>query len=67
MKNEDYILSEVSSERIEHPREFASYVWFNQAKLVFFFQRRLADPTKCYPLEQYFVNNWLFFRPNILV
>ena len=31
----EYILSEVSSERIEACR-YISYVWFNQAKLVFF-------------------------------
>ena len=55
----------MSNERIENPFEYISYVWFNQAKLVFFFQRRCPDPNLCYPMQTFYVNNWLFFRPNI--
>jgi len=36
-KRSAFLLNEVSCERIEHSCEFATYVWFNQAKLVFIF------------------------------
>ena len=40
-----------------------SYVAYSNNKLSFYFQRRIADPKKCYPMETFFVNNWLFFKP----
>ena len=61
----DYFFHEVSSEHIDNPFEYVHYVWFNQAKLMFFFQRRCSDPNLCYPMQTFHVNNWLFFRPNI--
>mmetsp|Transcript_12639 Transcript_12639/g.17064 ORF Transcript_12639/g.17064 Transcript_12639/m.17064 type:complete len:84 (+) Transcript_12639:367-618(+) len=59
------MLSEISCERIDHAREFAAYIWFNQAKLCFFFQRQYHSANKCYPLEIFHINNWLFVQPNM--
>lgn len=63
-QKQNYYLSIISSERIENARAFVHYVWFSQARLAFFFQRYPYD-TRSFPMETFFVNNWLFFKNNI--
>ena len=65
-QSQEYFLAEITAEKIDYMK-YVSYVSFNQAKLVFFFQRFLNDPNKCYPMETFYINNWLFFRPNIFM
>ena len=65
LSKQDYVLRDISCERIENPRVFAHYVCFSNAKLVFFFQKRCLADEKIHPVEQYYVNNWLFFKQNI--
>ena len=57
---EIYKLGEVSHDRFDKPRGFFNYSYFNTAKMMFFMQRKSQDEDKYYPLEMYFVNNWLF-------
>ena len=62
-QTEEFELVEMACERIDHMREFATYAWFNQSKLCFFYQRQYHKANKCYPLEIYHINNWLFVQP----